>query len=58
MGINLHKSGGHLRVTKNITGTQDNVSQLVEGCSQWETLVNTENSLCTQENLCIGQNIF
>ena len=31
-------------------GTQDNVSQLVEGCYTWGTLVNTENYLCTQEN--------
>ena len=37
---------------------QDNVSQLVEGCHKWETLVNTENSLCTQENLCIDKTFF
>ena len=39
-------------------GTQDNVSQLVEGYYKWETLVNTENSLCTQENLCIDKTFF
>ena len=38
--------------------TQDNVSQLVEGCCKWETLVDTENSLCTQENLCIDKTFF
>ena len=36
-------------------GTQDNVSQLVEGCCKWETLVDTGNSLCTQKNLCIDK---
>ena len=36
-------------------GTQANVSQLVEGCYTWGTLVNTENYLCTQENLCIDK---
>ena len=41
-------------------GTQDNVSQLVEGCytCTWGTLVNTENYLCTQENLCIDKTFF
>ena len=39
-------------------GTQDNVSQLVEGCDTWETLVNTENYVCTQENLCIDKAFF
>ena len=39
-------------------GTQDNVSQLVEGCYKWETLVNTENSLRTQENLYIDKTFF
>ena len=40
-------------------GTQDNVSQFVEGCCcKWETLVETENSLCTQENLCIDKTVF
>ena len=32
-------------------GTQDNFSQSKEGCCKWETLVDTENSLCTQGNL-------
>ena len=34
-------------------GTQDNISQSEEGCCKWKTLVDTENSLCTQWNLCI-----
>ena len=33
--------------------TQDNISQSEEGFCKWETLVDTENSLCTQGNLCI-----
>ena len=45
---------------KKPTGTQDNVSQLGEGCYiwEWETLVNTENYLCTQENLWIDKTFF
>ena len=39
-------------------GTQDNVSQLVEGCYTWGTLVNTENYQCTQENLCKDKTFF
>ena len=33
--------------------TPDNFSQSEEGCCKWETLVVTENSLCTQGTLCI-----
>ena len=32
-------------------GTQYNISQSEEGCCKWETLVDIENSLCTQGNL-------
>ena len=39
-------------------GTQDNFSQSKEGCCKWETLVDTENSLCTQGNLCIDTTFF
>ena len=38
-------------------GTQDNVSQLVEGCYTWETLVNTELSVYPKE-FVHRQNIF
>ena len=37
--------------TEQPMGTQDNFSQSKEGCCKWETLVDTENSLCTQGNL-------
>ena len=37
--------------------TQDNFSQS-KGCCKWETLVDTENSLCTQGNLWIGTTLF
>ena len=30
-----------------------NFSRSKEGCCKWETLVDTENSLCTQGILCI-----
>ena len=33
-------------------GTQDNISQSEEGSCKSETLVDMENSLCTQANLC------
>ena len=33
--------------------TQDNFSQSKGGYCKWETLVDTENSLCTQGNLCV-----
>ena len=39
-------------------GTQDNISQSEEGCCKSETLVDTENSLCTQGNLCIDTTFF
>ena len=39
--------------TEKPMGTQDNFSQSKQGCSKWETLVDTENSLCTQGNLSI-----
>ena len=32
---------------------QVNISQLVEGSCKWKTLVDTENFLCPQGNLCI-----
>ena len=38
--------------------TQDNFSQSGESCGKWETLVETENSLCTQRNLCIDTTFF
>ena len=38
--------------------TQDNISQSEEGCCKWEALVDTENSLCTQVNLCIDTTFF
>ena len=38
--------------------TQDNFSQSIQGCRKWETLVDTENSLCTQGNLCIDTTFF
>ena len=43
--------------TENIRGTQNNFSQS-KGCCKWETLVDTENSLCTQGNLWIGTTLF
>ena len=39
-------------------GTQDNFSKSKEGCCKWETLVDTENSLCSQGNLCIDTTFF
>ena len=39
--------------TEQPMGTQDYISQSEVGCCKWETLVDTENSLCTQGNLCI-----
>ena len=39
-------------------GTQDNFSQAKECCGKWETLVDTENSLCTQGNLYIETTFF
>ena len=44
--------------TEQPMGTQDNISQSEEGCCKWETLVHTENSLCTQGNLCIETTFF
>ena len=39
--------------TEKSMGTQDNFNQSKQGCCKWETLVDTENSLCIQGNLCI-----
>ena len=39
-------------------GTQENISQSEEGSCKCETLVDTENSLCTQGNLCIDITFF
>ena len=39
---------------KNLWVHKDNISQSEEGSCKWETLVDTENSLCTQGNLCIN----
>ena len=37
---------------------QDNISQSEENCCKWETPVDTEDSLCTQGNLCIDTTFF
>ena len=39
-------------------GTQDNFIQSKGGSCKWETLVDTENYLCTQGNLCIDTTFF
>ena len=39
-------------------GTQDNFSQSKQGCCKWETLVDTENCLCTQGNLYVDTTFF
>ena len=39
--------------TEKLMGTQDNISQSEEDSCKWETLVDTENYVCTQRNLCI-----
>ena len=44
--------------TEKPMGTQDNFSQSKQGCCKWETLVDTENSLSTQGNLCIDTTFF
>ena len=38
-------------------GTQDYFSQS-KGCYKWETLVDTENPLCTQGSLCVETTFF
>ena len=39
-------------------GTQDNFSQSKQGCCKWETLVDTEDSVCAQANLCRDTTLF
>ena len=39
-------------------GTEDYFSQSKEGCCEWETLVDTENPLCSQGNLCVETTFF
>ena len=44
-----------LRVnTEKPMGAQDNFNQSKQDCCEWQTLVDTKNSLCTQGNLYIG----
>ena len=33
-------------------------SQSKQGCCKWQTLVGTENYLCTQGKFCIGTTFF